>query len=226
MEPTGAVPMEISLEKYRLAALPAKYQKEGQKEDRRVQPRSYAKIFQGTKLLTGERLPFQRLLNTWHGSNKQSWQLLYRATTNGFSADAFHRACDGHSPTFVIIAGENGHLCGGFTDIPWSKTAASRGRYVSSDKTFLFSLINNEDVQPTKFEVRKRMFAVAHHPDHGPIFGAGADLSISSDCNRNDESYSNLGHSFEAPDGASSSLLMGDYSFSVQDYEVFTIARR
>jgi len=35
------------------------------------------------------------------------------------------------------------------------------------------------------------------------------------------DSYSNLPHSYDG-DNASSSLLMGDYNFSVLDYEVFT----
>lgn len=59
------------------------------------------------------------------------------------------------------------------------------------------------------------------HYSIGPIFGAGADLLISSNCNVNKESYSNLPHSYEG-DHASNQLLMGDYHFSVVDYEVFT----
>lgn len=55
----------------------------------------------------------------------------------------------------------------------------------------------------------------------GPIFGAGADLFISSHCNKNMDSYSNLPHSYDG-ENASSSILMGDYNFSVLDYEVFT----
>lgn len=55
----------------------------------------------------------------------------------------------------------------------------------------------------------------------GPIFGAGADLLIASNCNTNMDSYSNLPHSYDG-ENASSSVLMGDYNFSVLDYEVFT----
>lgn len=55
----------------------------------------------------------------------------------------------------------------------------------------------------------------------GPTFGAGADLLISSNCNSNVESYSNLPHTYDG-DGASPSILMGDYNFTVMDYEVFT----
>lgn len=56
----------------------------------------------------------------------------------------------------------------------------------------------------------------------GPIFGAGADLLISNNCNSNMESYSNLPHTYDG-DGASPAVLMGDYNFTVADYEVFTL---
>lgn len=55
----------------------------------------------------------------------------------------------------------------------------------------------------------------------GPIFGAGADFLISSSCNSNMDSYSNLPHTYDG-DGASCSILMGDYNFAVADYEVYT----
>ena len=55
----------------------------------------------------------------------------------------------------------------------------------------------------------------------GPIFGAGADLLISSHCNQNTQSYSNLPHSYEG-ENVSCNTLMGDYNFTVVDYEVFT----
>lgn len=31
-----------------------------------------------------------------------SWKCIYRASVHGFSAEAFHKYCDGHSPTFTI----------------------------------------------------------------------------------------------------------------------------
>lgn len=59
----------------------------------------------------------------------------------------------------------------------------------------------------------------------GPIFGAGADLLISNDCNTNADSYSNLPHSYDG-DNASNTILMGVYNFTVLDYEVFTPATK
>lgn len=120
------------------------------------------------------------------------------------------------------MKGSRGEICGGFSDIPWGLPSAKGHHYTPSDKAFLFSLINNQDTPPTKFEIVKKPFAICYHPEIGPIFGAGADLLISSNCNTNMDSYSNLPHSYDG-ENASNSILMGDYYFTVVDYEVFTL---
>lgn len=218
VEPTGAVPMELSLERYRYAALPNKFRERS--EDKRLQPRVSLKLFPGSQILSQDKTCFQRILNNWYGAPKQIWRLIYRASSHGFSADAFHRHCDGVAPTFVIALGVRGEVCGGFSDVPWGKTS-SKGHYIHSEKAFLFTLSNNQDVPPTKFNIVKKPFAICYHRDCGPIFGAGADFLISTNCNTNMESYSNLPHSYDG-DNASSTILMGDYHFTVMDYEVFT----
>ncbi|XP_014260319.1 uncharacterized protein LOC106672966 [Cimex lectularius] len=222
VEPTGAVPMELSLERYRFAALPYKFREST--EDKRLQPRVSLKLFPGSQILVQDKCCYQRVLNSWFGQPKQVWRLLYRASSNGYSADSFHRHCDGIAPTFVIVQGKNSEICGGMSDIPWGKgTVHKVHSYTSSDRAFLFTLVNNQDLPPTKFDIVKPRFAVCYHPDCGPVFGAGADLLISSDCNINRESYSNLPHSYDG-EHASNNILMGEYHFLVHDYEVFAPA--
>lgn len=58
----------------------------------------------------------------------------------------------------------------------------------------------------------------------GPIFGAGADLQIANLCNVNTDSYSNLPHSYDGENNASSSSLFGEYNFTITEYEVYTLA--
>lgn len=218
VEPSGAVPIEMALERYRFAALPNKF---GHIEDKRFQPRTSNKLFKGSQLLCEKNLDFQRILNSWYGNPKQTWRLLYRASTNGYSADSFHRHCDGHSPTYVLVVNNSGDICGGFTDVAWSAPTDPKGRYQTSEMSFLFTLVNSKDVPPSKFEVIKKKFAVVHHQRCGPCFGAGADLFISNDCNKNINSYSNLPHSYDGQN-VTENILMGDYNFRVKDYEVFT----
>ncbi|XP_043243661.1 uncharacterized protein LOC122392639 [Amphibalanus amphitrite] len=223
VEPTGVVPMELSLERYRFAALPDKFRRERVAEDRRLQPRLSGHLFTGSRLLTGPSAGrLQQLLSQWYGDTGQRWRLLYRASDHDHSAQEFHRLCDGVAPTFTLCLGESGQLCGGFSDVAWVQSGA-RGRYIHSDSAFLFTLVNHQNVPPTRFPVKKRMYAICYHPQCGPIFGAGADLCISDRCDSTGESYSNLPHSYDG-DGASSALLFGDYNFNVADYEVFTVA--
>ncbi|XP_053206850.1 uncharacterized protein LOC128391045 [Panonychus citri] len=185
----------------------------------------HGKLFHGSHLLTGSNSHFQKVLNSWYGVSKQTWRCIYRAHTHGFSADSFHHHCDNISPTFTLILGHNGDICGGFTDVPWSIPADPKGRYITSEKSFLFSLINRESTDPIKFDVIKKRFAIVHHQRYGPIFGGGADLAISDKCNSNMESYSNLPHSFDG-EHANNYILMGDYHFCVKDYEVFTLSSK
>lgn len=93
--------MELSLERYRHAALPSKYP-EGS-EDQRLRPRVSPHLFPGSLILGQDKSHYQRVLNAWYGQQKQTWRLVYRASSHGYSATAFHRHCDGVSPTFVIV---------------------------------------------------------------------------------------------------------------------------
>jgi len=261
VEPTGAVPMEVSLERYRLAALPAKFREQqhqqqqhqllqrqqqqllqhpSNQEDKRLQPRVPTKVFANSQILVRDRAPLQNILNQWYLSStigsrpNPNWKLVFRASQNDFSATEFHRICDGVSPLYILIQGPKGEVCGGFTDVPWAippvgsnptHSLVNKGRYIASDKAFLFSLINvNGQMAPQKFEITKKTFAICYHVDCGPIFGAGADLLISDNCDANLDSYSNLPHSYDGED-ASPDTLMGDYNFSVVEYEVYTLAQ-
>ena len=51
--------------------------------------------------------------------------------------------------------------------------SSGKGRYVSSDHSFLFSLHAPSGPNVRKFNIKKKLFAVSHHPNCGPIFGAG-----------------------------------------------------
>lgn len=79
--------------------------------------------------------------------------------------------------------------------MPWSKSKPPK--YSTSSKSFLFCYDGKPGSEPVRFSVTKKHFAVCQCAKSGPIFGAGADLYISSNCNTNSDSYSNLPHSYE-----------------------------
>lgn len=230
VEPTELVPIELSLERYKFAALSGNKHEQHRSIKRvhpRVMPFVKQSLFANSKLLSdldalGEK---EEILNNWFGVPKQMWKLIFRASNHNFLADAFHNHCDGVAPVYILILSSRGYLSGGFSDVPWSRgDSKGRGRYVLSEKAFLFSLHrpNLETTTPVRFDVKKKMFALAHNSNFGPIFGAGADLSIADQCHMNEESYSNLPHSYDG-ENASSNSMFGDYNFSVIDYEVFTL---
>lgn len=55
----------------------------------------------------------------------------------------------------------------------------------------------------------------------GPVFGSGADLCISSNCNINEESYCNFPSSYGKDHNVDHNFLAGKKYFIVEDYEVY-----
>ena len=109
VEPTKLLPIEISLERYRFAALQTNKMpgsaapQMSNDADIRLQPRLSFNLFPGSNILKNDKINMQSTLNSWIGSNsKQTWRLVYRASLHGFSAAAFHRHCDGIAPLIVV----------------------------------------------------------------------------------------------------------------------------
>lgn len=119
IEPTGCVPMELVLERYRHAALQSnKMQGVGNNNnnninstqptiitsdiDKRLQPRLSLNLFPGSNILRNEKMHLQSSLNGFYGNLKQVWRLVFRASIHGFSAASFHRHCDGIAPLMVV----------------------------------------------------------------------------------------------------------------------------
>ncbi|KAG5684376.1 hypothetical protein PVAND_013611 [Polypedilum vanderplanki] len=227
IEPTGAVPMELVLERYRFAALQSNKMpgmpmipSNSSESDKRLQPRLSLNLFPGSTILRNDKMHLQGTLNNWYGKPKQTWRLIYRGSTHFFTAASFHRLCDGIAPLFVIVLGARGEISGGFTDVAFTKTNR-KGGYIHGERCFLFALHSQQaSFQVAKFDVVKKPYSICYYKDCGPIFGAGADLLIANNCNVNTDSYSNLPHSY---DGPIQTTLFEDYNFKVQEYEVFTL---
>lgn len=186
VEPTGAVPMELSLERYRHAALQTSNKNTPSftvpssmstaantmasvagtpftENDKRLQPRLLLNMFAASTILKNDKLHLQGTLNGWYGVPKQNWNLVFRASTHGFSAAAFHRYCDGVAPVYVIAQGSRGEISGGFSDVAWAKTNR-KGGYIHSERSFLFALCTNNE-PPTKYDIIKKPYAICYHPE-------------------------------------------------------------
>ena len=91
-----------------------------------------------------------------------------------------------------------------------------------SRKAFIFSL--NRDVK--MMSTVRPQYASYNNKAYGPTYGGGHDLHIANYCNRNKNSYTNLGHTYKVPSnyrygGNARSLLAGSYQFKCSDYEVY-----
>lgn len=227
VKPLNVVPLEILYEAHEFFTLPDQFTSESSSRTRPRQgsvpiPRSASQHFSTSQLLSTQH---HSTLNSWCGkSTSRSWNLLYRASRDGFRASDFHRTCDNKGETLVIIKSTSGCLFGGYTPLQWNQ---GTNYYIgdSSNRTFIFSLTNTRGSSPTKFPQKDASHSIYSYASRGPTFGGGHDINIADSSNSNTSSYSNFPHTFDAQNISDpNTYLAGSYNFTVSDIEVFTVA--
>ena len=93
-------------------------------------------------------------------------KLLYRASTDGWSAKEFHSRCDNKGATLVLMQTDAAFVCGGYASVPWT-SAPFPGKDVEDEKAFVFSL---EGEEMNKYEPRNPKKALHHAFYAGPQF--------------------------------------------------------
>ena len=82
--------------------------------------------FQESEIVRGE--DHRKLLKRWLPDQGAEWHLLFRASRDGFTAQAFHSKCDNKGPTVTIVkSGDN--IFGGFTEISWTSKFTEKVLY-------------------------------------------------------------------------------------------------
>ena len=101
-------------------------------------------------------------------------------------------------------------------------------RYVSSSKSFLFSLYNINGYAPVKVNIKSSRDSKAIYTcsRYGPTFGNGHDLHIYNNAASNRNSYTYCGYTYHLPPGylahhSSCRFYAGSYKFTPTDAEVF-----
>ena len=168
-----------------------------------------------------EKYQTEQLMSLCEFPVRQKWDLIYRASQDGFEASSFHSKCDNRPNTLVIVKSTNGNVFGGYTEQTWNHT----GDYKTDPNSFIFSLINQLN-KPIKMKWSLN-YAIYCHSSYGPTFGGGHDFYIAGKSNLNATSYSNLVHSYTHPDYAygsneAKSFLAGSYNFQLIEIEVYT----
>ena len=80
-------------------------------------------------------------------NNPKRFQLLYRASEDGFGAKEFHKHCDNISDTFVLIRTEFGRTIAGYTHYKWNHVK-NGWIHDSSRKSFLLQLDLRQRLNP------------------------------------------------------------------------------
>ncbi len=170
----------------------------------------------------------QMKLNDFYGNAEQKWELIYKATRDGFHEKDFHRCCDSKGPTMTIIQSKNdNYLFGGYAEISWS----CDGKYKDDPAAFLFTLTNPHGIQPTKFfRNSNEQNSVGHSEIHGPYFGGVVkdkqhfvDILISTNANENQDSSCSFPSSYIDTTGKGKMLFTGTKNFMVKEVEVYKL---
>ncbi len=158
----------------------------------------------------------------------QSWfpgkefNLLYRASRDGFVASSFHQKGDGKANTVTVVKDSNGYLFGGYTPLVWKST----GGYKRDDSmsSFLFTLTNPHAIPPTKYRHMKHPEkAIYCDPSFGPFFGSSNDFCIVNNANANNSSKTNFPSSYEDTTGKATTTFTGALNFTATEIEVFQV---
>jgi hypothetical protein len=163
-----------------------------------------------------------KLLSLCEFPVRQKWNLIYKATKDGFETVNFHSKCDNKTNTLIIIKSTNDNVFGGYSEQTWNHVY---GCHKADPNSFIFSLINKLN-KPIKMKWSQN-YGIYCSNYYGPTFGGGFDLNIADKSNSNTTSYSNLGNSYVHPDYAygsneAKSFLVGSYNFQVSEIEVYT----
>ena len=183
-------------------------------------------IFKNSTILTNEQS--LRLVKLFNFSTNLSWNLIYQASVNGFSASNFHTICGTTRNTLTIIKTTNSFVFGGFTSSDWSADGYFNSYYGSQakydPKGFLFSLVNGYNIS-VKMNLNKLLYPIQTSYSSGPIFGINNDIYIADRSNININSYSKVSNGFQSPSFLFNSSLAGTYNFMTTEIEVYSVYR-
>ena len=116
-------------------------------------------------------------------------KLLYKATLHGDHASDFWSKCDNEGNVFVFVKSTSGHRFGGYRQVTFTKKI-----WKIDTKSFLFSLTH-----ALKCNLKNSNGEYNTVFDHQSYLPSFSDLRIKDNCLSNEDSYSNLGKTYEAP---------------------------
>ncbi|KAK8790006.1 hypothetical protein WA158_006786 [Blastocystis sp. Blastoise] len=182
-------------------------------------------VFIDSKII--EKRCFEVPLVNWLGKEKK-WKLLFRASEHNYSVSEFHKYCDYKGETVTIIKhkGHNNHIniFGGYTNQDWDCSAGQKS-YLCE---FLFTLSNEHNITPTKYDNIDGRYGIYCNSYTGPQFGYdGVDIKIQNECHIKNSSFCEANTFSHKNTPQKSSLFVNTSgvdtrnSFIIEDYEVW-----
>jgi len=121
--------------------------------------------------------------------------------------------------TVTIIQSTTGHLFGGYAGHSWNTKLKFYGSY---DSTFIFTLINPHNIQPTPYYCPEDCEEVLlGNVEFGPTFGKD-DVEI-YDLSNTRKNYLKFPTSFLDSTSRGVNTFTGDSEFYTREWEVYTV---
>ena len=116
--------------------------------------------------------------------SKFEFELVYRATRDGFGASEFHRKCDRTPSTLTIIRTTDGDIFGAYSALEWGPKISRQ----ADPNAFVFSLVNRCE-RPVLFKPTKAELIFEYSNLWGPAFYYRSQclISIINDSNKPNE---------------------------------------
>ena len=148
--------------------------------------------------------------------------LLFRASENEFDGTKYKEICYGKKSTFAVIQNEFDHVFGGYASIA---LGADRNSVQSIDpNAFLFvirPLVKCYGFISGKENDQNAVYSYVN--DAGPVFGTGEDIWVGSQCNNKADNGFAIGDTFEIDPNDWCDCKYNSKSFTLKEYEVFSI---
>ena len=165
---------------------------------------------------------FLKKLYEW--TRCKNMELIFRGTRDGMTNTSFFNKCANQGQTIILIKNDKDYIFGGYASEPWKNN--TNGSLESAPESFLFTLINMYNTQPTKFQSKNDNNEIQQYSSsYGPIFGGGIDLGVYKDILK-DGGWSNFPFTFQDSLKKGKSIFTGDNNnnfFKIKEIEVFKV---
>lgn len=165
----------------------------------------------------------KKQISQWIGNDSQ-FELLYKISRDGGSAETFHELCDNKGPTVTMFYNTDNNVYGGYLADSWEST----GNWCTDQRAFLFKLYSAGNWKPVKFPyvIKETHFK---NKTHGPWFYSLTSMySFIKTTNKPSSNYYNLdtsslfdGHRFDMKGETVQSVANGHNN--VTDLEVYQV---